>query len=110
ARDVSAAIQNIIDARPPDDRLILQLRFESGMTVPQIARALNVGQRLLYRRIEARLREVRKQLERSGIGSADVTDLIGQKAIDFSFRIGKAVVRPSTQSEGAIATTQEDIP
>jgi len=78
-----------------EDQLILQLRFEQGMSVAQIARALALDQKLTYRRIERNMREIRRELERAGITSGDVDDLIGRDEVFIRFDIGNPGVRPS---------------
>jgi transposase-like protein len=98
----------VIERLPEDERLILQLRFEGGMTVPQIARALGLDQKLTYRRIERRMRDIRTELERSGIAWRDVLDLIGRDEALLQFDLGKQKPRPSIGAdERAPATTEE---
>jgi hypothetical protein len=92
---LSAIMSSVIARLPEDERLILQLRFEGGMSVPQIARALGVDQKLTYRRIDRRMREIRTELERSGIAWRDVLDLIGRDEVLLQFDLGKQKARPS---------------
>lgn len=101
---MSAAIARL----PEDERLILQLRFEGGMTVAQIARSLGLDQKLTYRRIERNMREIRRDLERSGIESRDVADLIGRDDVDLRFLIGNRNPRPSRRS-GEMEAVSEDL-
>jgi len=97
----------IIARLPEDERLILQLRFEGGMTVPQIARALGLDQKLTYRRIERRMRDIRTELERSGIAWRDVLDLIGRDEVLLQFDLGKQNRRPSNGAdEKALANSE----
>jgi RNA polymerase sigma factor for flagellar operon FliA len=104
ASDRLSTIMSAVIARlPEDERLILQLRFEGGMTVPQIARSLGLDQKLTYRRIERRMRDIRVELERSGIAWRDVLDLIGRDEVLLQFDLGKQKPRPST---GADETAQ----
>ncbi|HEX8411825.1 MAG TPA: sigma-70 family RNA polymerase sigma factor [Thermoanaerobaculia bacterium] len=93
---------------PDDDRLLLQLRFEQGLTVAQMARALGRDQKLLYRQLERRMKEIRAELQRSGIAAADVADLIGRDEIFFSFDFGKHAPRPSMVSDEKVATAWEE--
>jgi RNA polymerase sigma factor for flagellar operon FliA len=104
---LSSAMSAIIARLPEDERLILQLRFEGGMTVPQIARALGLDQKLTYRRIEKRMRDMRIELERAGIAWRDVLDLIGRDEVLLQFDLGKQKPRPSNGAdEMAQATTE----
>jgi RNA polymerase sigma factor (sigma-70 family) len=95
SKKLSGVVSSVIDAMPDEDRLILQLRFEGGMTVAQIARALQLDQKLLYRRLETRMRELRGQLERLGVGPRDALDLIGRDETDLHFQFAKPNPRPS---------------
>jgi RNA polymerase sigma factor for flagellar operon FliA len=98
-RDTADRLRQLLGAAfaqmPDDDRLVLQLRFEQGMTVAQIARALQRDQKFLYRQIERRMREIRAAIEQSGVASQDVLDLIGQDEALFAFDFGKHEPRPS---------------
>jgi len=92
---VSSIMSSLIERLPDDDRVILQLRFEGGMTVAQIARALRLDQKLTYRRIERRMRELREELARCGIAADDVRDLIGGDEELLRFPFGNSESRPS---------------
>ncbi len=74
-----------IERRPEDLRLILQLRFVQGMTVAQIARALQRDQKLLYRLLERCMHEIQEELEAEGMDPRDVLDLIGRDDVVLSF-------------------------
>ena len=106
---VGALMSAAIDQLPEDDRLVLQLRFEDGMTVAQIARALHLDQKLLYRRIERRMRELRKQVESTGIAAADVLDLIGRDDGIVRFELRKRPPRPSMGRNETAASHPEDL-
>jgi len=95
SRRVSTLVAAIIGRLPEDDRLILQLRFEGGMTIAQIARMLRIDQKLLYRRIEKQMRDMKRELEEAGISPDDVTDLIGRDESLLTFDLGNANRRPS---------------
>ncbi len=104
---LSMIMSAVIGRLPEDERLILQLRFEGGMTVPQIARSLGLDQKLTYRRIERRMRDIRVELERSGIAWRDVLDLIGRDEVLLQFDLGKQKPRPSIAAdETAQANTE----
>jgi len=104
---LSSIMSAVIGRLPDDERLILQLRFEGGMTVSQIARSLDLDQKLTYRRIEKRMRDIRRELERAGIAWRDVLDLIGRDEVLLQFDLGKRKPRPSNGAdEMAQATTE----
>jgi RNA polymerase sigma factor (sigma-70 family) len=89
---VSAIMSSVIARLPDDQRLILQLRFEGGMTVAQIARSLGLDQKLTYRQIERSMRELRAELADRGVESSDVADLIGHDEALLRFDFGKPLL------------------
>lgn len=108
AQRVSTLLSEAIQDFPDQDRLIVQLRFEGGMTVAQIARSLQVDQKLLYRRIEQLLRGLKETLLGSGIDPDDVADLIGRDGPILEFDVRKRDARPSKEpDEGATASTED---
>lgn len=92
---VSAIVSALLSRVPDDEQLVLQLRFEGGMTVAQISRALQIDQKVTYRRIERRMRELKEELLRAGVDSRDVLDLIGRDEAALRFGFGKQEPRPS---------------
>ena len=70
------ALAKHLKTLPPHDRLILQLQFESGMHISDIARRLGVDQKPLYRRREQLFRDLRSALEKDGISAEDIRDLL----------------------------------
>lgn len=62
-------------ALEPEQRLILKMRFDDGMPVADIARALHLDQKRLYRTIERLLADLRGRLTAEGISRDDVDDL-----------------------------------
>ena len=96
---LSAIVQRFLAQLPSDDRLMLQLRFDSGMTVAGIARSLDEDQKAMYRRMERRLREMRTALEDAGIAAEDARDLIGDQGVVLDFQLGTGLARPSTQAD-----------
>ena len=103
---ISAIVPDVIARLPDDDQLILQLRFEGELTVAQIARMLQIDQKLLYRRIEQRMRELRREIEKNGIDWRDVVDLIGHEESLLIFDIGNRNRRPSMTTNGTAPTEQ----
>lgn len=104
---LSSVMSTVIAAMPEDERLILQLRFEGGMAVSQIARMLKIDQKLLYRRLERRMRDIREELEAAGLASQEVLDLIGGDEILVDFDLGNRNRRPSIGADETVATNPE---
>ena len=69
AARVSAALEAALATLDPDDRLILRLQCEDGLTVAEIARRLTLDQHALYRRIQRVLQRLRELLQVAGINS-----------------------------------------
>ena len=65
-----ALVRHLDDALaqlPPEDRVMLRLRYWEDVSVADIARTLGVEQKPLYRRLDRALRDLRKRLEASGV-------------------------------------------
>jgi len=77
AAKVTEALDEALETLTPEDRLILRMRFQDGLTVAAISRTLGLEQKPLYRRIGGRLREVRRALEEAGVRAEDVSELSG---------------------------------
>jgi len=69
------------------DRLILRLRFQDGLGVADIARALNLDQRPLYRRFGSLLQGLREALEAEGIDREATLDVVSRKDVDISLAL-----------------------
>ena len=81
---VHVAIRRLSDTiatLPAEDALVLKLRFEDGLSVPEIARALRVDAKPLYRRIDRLFRRVRTDLEAQGISATTVRDLFTREGL-----------------------------
>lgn len=66
-RQMEAALKAAIDRLDPEDRLIIRMRFWEGMSVADIARALGIPQKPLYRRVERLMLDLRRSLEAAGV-------------------------------------------
>jgi chemotaxis regulatin CheY-phosphate phosphatase CheZ len=91
-----------ISTAPRIGLLALSRRLSKGMAVSDIARALGVAQRPLYRRIESMLKDLRASLERAGIDAAEAANLIASAGdrLDFGLQSGKTDLdQPSEQAE-----------
>ncbi|HEX8276804.1 MAG TPA: sigma-70 family RNA polymerase sigma factor [Longimicrobiaceae bacterium] len=76
-RSADEALSRALDHLPPEDRVILRMRFWEDMSVADIARGLHLEQKPLYRRVERSLKQLRKQLEAAGITRERVRSLLG---------------------------------
>ena len=70
-REWRSALEAALARLGTQDRVILRLRFEDGVSVPEIARLLRIGSPFaLYRRLNRILAELRRTLEAAGIRDA----------------------------------------
>ena len=104
-RDLERALGQAIAAVPAEDRFVLRLRFDQGLTVAAIARITGIDQRQLYRRLEHLLGGLRAGLESAGFGSSETIQLLDRPDTEFGGlfdRVEKnARPRPSTAVGGA---------
>lgn len=71
AERVVAILEEEMGELDPQDRLILKMRYESDFKIADIARTLHVPAKPLYRRIDKLLSELRRGLQRRGVGRED---------------------------------------
>jgi RNA polymerase sigma factor (sigma-70 family) len=108
AARISAVVKAAIRRLPEEDQLILQLRFESGMTVAQIARALHIPQPTLYRRLYKHFDGLRAELLHAGVQPADVEDLVGTDTSLLDFHWKNSRLRTSEEKkESTVAARRE---
>lgn len=62
-----------------EDRLILRMNVQDGLTVTSIARTLGLDAKTLYRRLEQVRRDLRQSLTAQGIQATDVDTLLGEE-------------------------------
>jgi RNA polymerase sigma factor (sigma-70 family) len=69
--DLYSALESALALLEPRDRLLLKLRFEDDLPVPELVRSLGFPTRFhLYRRLARVLKDLRSALERSGVREA----------------------------------------
>ena len=66
-RALEDALHDALEALPAEDRVIVRMRYWEGTTVADIARALGLPQKPLYRRLERARATLRAALESSGV-------------------------------------------
>ena len=68
-----------------EDRLLLKMRFDEGLSVPEIATVVNLKPKTVYARITWLLKRIRCRLEQAGVGWETLESLIGRSepAIDL---------------------------
>lgn len=90
AETITATLGDAIASLGTEDRTILRLHFDAGLTIAEIARSMHLEQKPLYRRIRKICDGLRKQLLEAGISPGRVDELIGQPDVllDFGLRDG----------------------
>lgn len=69
---ITEALENAMDQLSVEDRAIALMYFVDGLTVAQVARALDLEQKPLYRRISKVRERLREYLESEGVSAAEV--------------------------------------
>jgi RNA polymerase sigma factor for flagellar operon FliA len=77
ATRVHAALDLALESLGDDDRVLLRMCFERNLPLSQVARALGVEQKPLYRRRDHVYDVLRKALEQKGFSKADILDITG---------------------------------
>ncbi len=87
AKRVHAALDRARQTLAPEERLILRMRFDEGVPVADIARALHLNQKRLYRTIEQMLTRLRQRLEADGISKEEIGALFSDGSLGRFDRI-----------------------
>lgn len=77
-QSLMVALAHALDQLPVEDRLILRMRFWEALSVADVARALGLPQKSLYRRIERALATLRTELEHAGVSREQTAAIIGE--------------------------------
>jgi RNA polymerase sigma factor (sigma-70 family) len=102
AKRLQTALERARQTLAPEDRLILRMRYEDGILVADIARALHVNQKRLYRTIDRLLADLYRRLEADGISRRDAMALLADGGLDAG-RVESAPV-----NAGDVATPQTE--
>ena len=84
AKRVQAALERARQGLPPMQQLLVKMRFEDGVAISDIARALHLEQRPLYRTIERVMQSLRAAMEAEGISRADIEALLDAPTVEWS--------------------------
>jgi RNA polymerase sigma factor for flagellar operon FliA len=85
ARHTAGTIDAAIALMEAEDQLILRLRFWNARTIPQIACALKIDGKKLYKRIGKLLVQLKFTLEGAGVRAADARELLGHSDHELAF-------------------------
>jgi RNA polymerase sigma factor (sigma-70 family) len=96
AKRVQAAVDRARQALTAMERLILKMLFEDRTSISDIARALHLDQRQLYRTRDRVLMSVRASMEAEGISRADIDALLDAPAIEWEKDPGTGPLPPAS--------------
>jgi len=105
ASRASGALGTALKRLPPQDQLILRMRFTENMQISEIAKALHLEAKPLYRRVEKLLVSLRTALEASGLTAGIITEVLDAHGFDESSGESERRVRPFVRSGPAPALT-----
>ena len=77
-----------------EDRLLLQMHYQSGLTISAIAAALDLRQRPLYGRRDRCHRQLKACLERGGPDAGAVLDALGWAGAEAHFEVDYGLENP----------------
>lgn len=78
-RELTDALEHAIERLDPEERMIVRMHFGEGRTVAEVARALRLELKPLYRHVERLRVRVRSLLEDEGIHGSDVRAMLEQE-------------------------------
>lgn len=70
-----SAVDAAVRTLPAEEQLIIRLRYGEGLAIADVARALGIPEKPLYRRLPAIVRRVREHLEAAGISQTDAEEV-----------------------------------
>lgn len=94
AAAAARALTRALGALPAQDRIIIRMRFDDGFSVAEIAKALKLEQKPLYRRVEKLLFDLRRALEGSGVSAEQIRDVIADRGFETGGWESRGEVRP----------------
>ncbi|HEX2253237.1 MAG TPA: sigma-70 family RNA polymerase sigma factor [Thermoanaerobaculia bacterium] len=100
ARRVEDCLKEALAALPPEDRLIVKMRWLDDHSVSTIARRLGLEQKPLYRRSENLLKQLRGHLERQGLTRKQVLEVFSSQRAELSLESDLRQSTPVGPSQG----------
>lgn len=79
---VLAAMNAALDQLSPEDRMLVRMHLADGRTVADAARALQLDQKSLYRRLPKLKSMLRERMERAGVTAAAVRETLQRGGTD----------------------------
>lgn len=107
-RAAVAALDRAMGELEERDQLILRMRFWAARRMPEIAEAVGIDAKKLYKRIERLMRDLRHALQSDGVAQSDIADLLDHTDIDFGAKSPIGRRNPGirrSKSDGDVVTT-----
>jgi RNA polymerase sigma factor (sigma-70 family) len=108
ASQISEVVRKYLDEQPKQDQIIFRLRFDSDLTVREIAESLHLDPQKVFRRLYRHFQVLKTRLTNVGIYAADVERLIGTDTQLLEFDLKNRGVRPSDEEKGGVDVREED--
>ena len=77
--EVMEALKRAFERLDPEDRMIVRMHFADGRTLADVARALRLEQKPLFRRVEQLRASLRRELESEGVRTEDVRGMVWEQ-------------------------------
>jgi RNA polymerase sigma factor for flagellar operon FliA len=100
AARLESALNKAMAGLETQDRLVFELRYRDGRTIADIARALRLDQKALYRRVERCLGALLAELQASGIDKAQAMEILESSAVSVEWSEGTDGTFPPRPSMG----------
>ena len=79
--DLESQLKDATEDLSSEDRLLLKMRFDQGLSVPEIAMVVNLKPKTIYARITRLLKRIRCRLEQSGVRWETLESLVGRSEL-----------------------------
>jgi len=110
ARSAAAAVDQAIAEMDPESQLILRMRFWHNRKVPDIAGALRIDAKRLYKKIDRMLQLLRAALEKAGVDREAISELLQRQDHELSFFAGgKSGAGHSHSPDGEFGTGENRV-
>lgn len=94
---VAALLRDAVRSLSPEDRLLLAMRFEDGLSVQEVARRQSVEVRPLYRQLNRILDQLREYLLAHGVNASDALEAMSH--VGFDTPGDRTADEPATRTE-----------
>ena len=83
-RRLEGVLHRAFESLAAQDRVIIALRYDHGLSVAEIAKVMKISVPTIHRRLDRSLKELRATLSRAGFDPREISGLIGHSTIALS--------------------------